>query len=995
MKQKSYRLTALAMSVLMLCAILCNPLTVLADTATDGQVKEAVATQTSSIEFIEKYAQYLTDNASVKYATKDINLSAVAYTSTEGADIEASGEYAEKGFAQVLKWKNRGGSVTYTFEVPENAMYNLGLTYLPLEGNGTEIELSIEIDGEFLYPNMEELKFPRMWKNKTDKRIDTLGNEIAPEQVEYGEFVTKYAKDSVGVVAEPFMVALSAGTHTITINSIYEPFALANVILAAPQNVKTYAEVKKEYEANGYQEYDGDNIVIQGEDAYLKSNNYLVSKSDSMSSDITPSNSIKTVLNYIGSSNWKTPGETLTWKVYVEKSGLYKLGYNFKQNGVINGYTYRELSIDGEIPFAEAKNIKFGYDTAWNLDGFCDDNGNPYLIYLEEGTHDITFTVTLAETADFYKRLSAIVDSIGDLYIKIIMITGETPDVNRSYELNKQIPNFEEILRTNNEALKKLADDMSVLSDSRGNQYIAALKNMSRVLENMLANPFLAHQYKNDFYSNYTTCSSWLYEMKSMPLSLDQFQFVSPSKDFTRNEIGFFENLAFGFKRFFASFSDEFSSVSSSSTLDKKIKLWVNWGRDQAMVLNNLIQESFTPEYGIGVDLELVSTGLVMGIISGNNPDLSLQLARTEPINLAMRGALNTLDVFSEENNPEKTFGGYHYKYSLEEVLERFQPTAEKPYYYKDKLYALPDTQSFYTMFIRTDIFEQLDLEIPTTWEEFHDAAKILQRNNMQVYIPYTKIAAATTVNTGIGGLHLFATFMQQNNVPLYNEAGTATTMKTGPAIDAFTQWTDLYTKYSYIKEADFYNRFRVASMPLGISPYSLYTQLNNAAPEIQGRWTIAQIPGIKDEATGKINNSISGSGTGCAIVKATTDERKAYAWEFLQWWTSEETQLTFNNNVEAILGTVARTATANVNTFKRMAWNADDMDKLVDQWSTVQELEELPGGYYTSRAVDQAFWEVLAGTTNTKDAMLEWGQVADNEIERKINEYKDTNYSD
>ena len=167
---------------------------------------------------------------------------------------------------------------------------------------------------------------------------------------------------------------------------------------------------------------------------------------------------------------------------------------------------------------------------------------------------------------------------------------------------------------------------------------------------------------------------------------------------------------------------------------------------------------------------------------------------------------------------------------------------------------------------------------------------------------------------------------------------------------------------------------------------------MSQAAPEIQGRWTIAAIPGVAtsynaDGSIASINRSIAGSGTGCGIVKVS--EKKDLAWQFLCWWTSGDTQLRYNNNVESILGTVARTATANKEAFSSYSWNANDLEVLQYQWSQVKELPELPGGYYVARAVDQAYWEVLNGEENEKDALINWGKIADNEIKRKIAEYQ------
>ena len=317
--------------------------------------------------------------------------------------------------------------------------------------------------------------------------------------------------------------------------------------------------------------------------------------------------------------------------------------------------------------------------------------------------------------------------------------------------------------------------------------------------------------------------------------------------------------------------------------------------------------------------------------------------------------------------------------------MKRFQPTASQPYWYEGGLYALPDTQSFYIMYYRKDIFDQLKLDIPKTWTEFLDCSSVIQRNNMKVYVPYTKIATTTTVNTGLGGLNLFATFLAQNNVNLYDDAQTKTNLGTAEAISAFGEWTNLYTDYKLEKQIDFYNRFRTGTVPLGIGAYTIYTQLKEAAPEIEGRWSIAEVPGILQE-DGTINNQVAGAGTGCGILQESSN--KEQAWEFLKWWTSEDIQYQYSTDVETILGTVARTATANKKAFNRLSWNSDDLVILNDQWDNVSELPELPGGYYVSRAIDQAYWEVLNGQSNTKDAMFKWSEVADNEIKRKIEEY-------
>ena len=84
----------------------------------------------------------------------------------------------------------------------------------------------------------------------------------------------------------------------------------------------------------------------------------------------------------------------------------------------------------------------------------------------------------------------------------------------------------------------------------------------------------------------------------------------------------------------------------------------------------------------------------------------------------------------------------------------------------------------------------------------------------------------------------------------------------------------------------------------------------------------------------------------------------------------------------------IGRTATANVEAFSSLPWENDDLKILLKQWSDVEEIPEVPGSYYLTRAVDQAYWSVVNGDSRAKDAIVKWSRVADDEIARKIKEY-------
>ncbi len=876
---------------------------------------------------------------------------------TEG-DIKFDVKSELMGCNNVIVWENGYGTINWDFNIEKTAEYNLYFKFKTLN-NDQNISLKVKIDGKNPFENNEEISLTADWIDSTDGvRKDDNGNEFSPEQVQSETFFERYAVDETGVLLEPYKISLDKGVHSLTLIGKGYSVAIAEIAFTAPEVLDEYSEISKGYDFNKSKAKES--IYIHAEKASLKSDNKLIPMSTSGDAGMYPIDASSLKLNYIGGSNWNSPHQKITWNFTASEEGYYKFGARFKQNELINGESWRWLKIDGKTPFKEAKELRFKFGANWDYFEFGEDG--EFYIWLDKGEHTLSLEVTLGEMSEYYERLNEVVTVLGDLYLQIVMITGETPDVNRDYELFRQIPDFLDILSDSKKKLESIVDDMQNSVGKEGSQYIAAANNMIRVIDNMVEVPYLAHIYVKDFYTNYSTLCSWLSEIKKMPLAIDELQFTPYGTDFNWDQPNFFEKILFAVKRFVLSFTEDYTTKQKN---EGSLKLWVNWGRDQTMALDSLIKESFTEKTGIEVELQIVSNSLINGLLSGDYPDLQLHLSRIDPINFGMRGALTDLTEFSD----------------YEEVLTRFMPGADTPYWYNGALYALPDQQTFYCMFYRRDVFEQLNLEVPTTWDEFLEAATIIQSYNMSVYVPYTQIATTTTVNSGIGSLNLYPTLMLQNNLSLYNDKLNKTDLTNAKAINVFADWTKMYSDYGYLKEADFYNRFRNGSMPLGIAPYTTYMTLYSAAPEIQGRWDIANVPGTKNG-----NNLVAGGGSGCSIVKQSKNQEEA--WEFLKWWTEAETQVRYCNNVESVLGMLGRIPTSNVEAFNNFSWEPETREKLMNQWKCVKEVPEVPGGYYLTRAVDQAFWSVLNDKVTPKDSITKWSKTADNEIKRKIKEY-------
>lgn len=867
----------------------------------------------------------------------------------------------------------KGSAVEFSVNIPEDRAYNIALSFAPMDDITENYKFSLKIDGKFPFSDCEELILSALWEDEGEIRTLTNGDQVSPLQQHKEGFYLQKITDEEGIELYPYEFMLSKGNHTVRIEATGKDFSLEKVCLLPPEIIDTYSEVSKNY--SNYKKYDGEQIVIEAENAIYKNAYSLSSKSDQSTADISHSSASNAVINYIGGTTWNASGSEIAWKVNVPKDGLYKLGIAFKQSYVTDGEVYRWLKIDGKTPFSEVENISFPYSTKWQFKEFADDENEDYLIYLTKGEHELSLSVTLSDIAEVFGRLQKIVSPLGDLYLDIVMITGETPDANRDYELHNQIPDFEEILNDAYSQINTLTADIGTNLKVNG-ELKGALKNMARIIKEMTDNLYDAHLQVQSFYSAQQTLSAWLYDIKNMALSVDQIILAAPDEKFDTPKANLIEKFKFFLLRYAQSYMKNSSSLSSSQ--DKSlpsIKIWVNWGRDQVKVLNSLIQDSFTPQNGVNVTVEQVNATLVQGVISGNSPDLYLHMARTEPVNLAMRGVLYDLKNFED----------------YEKVLqENFYEGAEIPYIYKDGTYALPDTQNFFVLFYRKDILEKMNLEVPVTWDDFLSVTGILQRNKMNTYLPYTKLGAAFTVNVGAGGLTIFPTMLMQRGASVYNKELNATNLASSESIDAFKFWTEFYTEYSLDQDANFYQKFRVGTMPLGIASYTQYLTIKLGAPEIQGKWGIAPIPGIvKEDRT--VDNTCSGSGTGVSIMKSS--KNKDAAWKFIKWWVSADTQYRYSAEVEAIIGETGRTSSANPEAVSRLSWDDEALDVILSQWKKVKEIPEVPGSYYVSRSIDQAFWATKNGKKSAKEAIIDWSVTSDKEIERKIKEYADKNY--
>jgi ABC-type glycerol-3-phosphate transport system substrate-binding protein len=446
-------------------------------------------------------------------------------------------------------------------------------------------------------------------------------------------------------------------------------------------------------------------------------------------------------------------------------------------------------------------------------------------------------------------------------------------------------------------------------------------------------------------------------------LDVDFIIVSSPDYQLPRIRETFFGRVAHEARAFIASFTMDFDSLGEVYEGENVINIWITTGRDQANILKAMIDDTFVHETGIGVNLRLVApTAVLPAVVAGIGPDVVLSVQNNNPIDFAIRNAAVNLATFPD----------------FDYVVSRFAPQAMVPFEFLGGYYALPETMNFTLMFYRTDIFEQLNLQVPRTWDDVMAIMPILQRNNMQIGIP----AIADPMNPDISGL---LTQIYQRGGFLYNEDNSRTALYTEAAIAGFDAYTRFFTHFGTPQFYNFLNRFRSGEMPIGFADFTLFNTLSVFAPEIQGAWDFGLMPGIM-QPDGTIDHTVPAWGT--AAVMFAASENRDLAWEFLKWWTHWETQLRFGREMESVMGAAARHPTANIQAFNALPWSTAQLEVLNTQRGWVLGTPEVPGGYYVQRSLIFAARQVINDNVDTRETLLDFVIRINRELINKRREF-------
>ncbi len=869
---------------------------------------------------------------------------------------------ADYGYEENILLLNEGDFIEFDFNVVTSGAYNIIIDHQDLTGNVLPNEISLSINSEFQYEESKVIELPVVWGFETTTfSFDRYGNEIIPNSIKSDEWNHNYLHDSTGLNSRPLMFQFLTGNNTIAIECVAGEILLGNIYITPVEVLATYSE----YLESNTGELAESLIRIGAEELAEKSNPSITLTSERDPS-ATNYDTKYLRLNAINGYSFRSGNDEITYNVEVSEAGYYYLAFKYKQDYLMQMPVFREIKIDGEVPFAEVAAYPFPFSATYQ--NIVLNNGEEnYRFYFDEGIHTVSLRVVLDPYRNAYENIIGVMNEINELSLEIKQLTGNTSDRYRTWKLIDYIPDIEDRFDRWLETLNSIVVELSKYSHQKNPAQLTnlnlAIDRLETLREDVDEIPTKMVMLADGSSSATQFLGSTIQGFLENGLDLQSIYLTGSTEDIPNAKARFFLRNWESIKRFFLSFTADEYSVTDVP--EGTIEVWVNHPRQYIEIMQIMIDNEFTPTTGIEVKLSIMpdENKLILANSSNYSPDVALGVNHWIPYEFAIRGA--SLDL--------RQFEGYA------ELVSHFSPGVMVPYAFEEGVFGIPETQNFWVTFYRTDIFEALNLPVPDTWEEVIEILPELQRYGMNYYEPLALFK-------GFKPFVATIPFIYQFGGTLFSEDGMSTLINSDENLQGIQLMTDLFTVYNLPKEVpNFYNHFRYGTLPIGISDLATYLQLTIAAPEIMGKWDIALHPGVEN-GEGEVERWAACGAQASMIL--SNSQLQQESWEFLSWWMSTEVQTNFAQRLQTTYGTAYFWNTANLDAFANLPIPSQHKEIILEQWEYALEASRIPGSYMVEREISNAWNTIVFDDANPRVTLDEAVKTANREILYKMEEF-------
>ena len=849
-----------------------------------------------------------------------------------------------------------GQPVSVTVTAAEDCFVYPQVTYRLLDDSILDFTYQLTVDGALPYAECSALVLDSWWASEEAYAIDRYGNEVAPLPRKQQDVCTQGLSGKETLYLEGMGLYLTAGTHTLTFTALQGQAELIALALTVPQPVP--ADVQAPLTGNAI-------ITLQAEQVALR-NSTNIRVAALYNTALTPYSTNGKRINYIEDASWKYAGDQLVYTFTVAEAGYYGLSLRCRQTDKNDFPVFRTALLDGAAPSAAF--VDFRIPAMNDFDNYIvpGAEGEPAAVYLSEGEHTLTLTVSIAPLIAQIDALNRISEEMADFGLEVSKITGGNTETWRDFDLEVYGLDVAASLTRWRDEITACADELDALAGVDDTAEVSSLRLAAQLLDELLKKPNDLPK-KLDMFSQGSSSARYYVisaadSLRLSPLGLDSVSFFQDEDDLPRG-MNFLESLAAGAKRFVASFADQDYEAAASDGVT--LQVWMARPRQLLEILQQMIDTQYTPVTGVKVNLSIMpdASKLILANATEGTPDVAIGISSGSVFDMAVRGMLTDMRQFA----------------TFKEVGARFPAGLLIPGAYQDGCYALPETFNFYVLFYRTDILESIGLTVPDTMDEVRAMLPTLQRFGMN-------FNSFVSNSGGYKGFGVTMPYIVQYDGTLYQSGSLDSMLDESGALTGVRALTNDFIIYSMDYEvSSFYQSFRDGTMPIGTSNMSTYLLLLNAAPEIAGKWAIAAFPGVADE-NGEVQRWTCNAGESSVIFAASDMQQEA--WDFLDWYMSDEVQSEFGYLLQATMGNEYLWNSANLNAFMDSSWPEKDKAVIAEQLEWTYEPSRMLGAYMVERELSNAINSIVQDHENLRAAMDEAVKRINREVARKMEAY-------
>ncbi|MBR1831581.1 MAG: extracellular solute-binding protein [Ruminiclostridium sp.] len=857
---------------------------------------------------------------------------------------------------------HEGDKAEVVISVPEKALYAVRFEYNSYDDSVLPVEFSMALDAEGNFPFYEcrNVKLRSTWLPKAEKSYDRYNDEVVTVPEKAKQWESAYFTDSSYRRSEPLLIEIPEGEHALYFEVKSGNFLLGNVTLCAPETVA---------EHTGTKTAEGTALITIEAENYSSANESSIHATADFDASVSPYKVTDSELNVIDPDSFDTAGQSVTYSFNAETAGYYYIAMNYSQSDKTDFPVFVDVRVDGKIPDSAFSAYEMAYTTNYRISTMTGNDGERLAVYLEPGEHTISYTITLDPICNIIESVEEIMAGVNDLALEITKVAGTNSDKYRDLSLSRYIPGLEDKLRGYADELVSL--EAGARRFTEGNKNVAVMSSMLIAANqlNSLANnpdeiPYRIAELSSSTNSVNQYLANTIDSLLKNGLAIDRIWLYQEGAKLP-DPPGFFESVWKAVERFIASFFDQ--SYSASNIDPEHLQVWVNRSSQYVQIMQKMIDEYFTSETGIDVDISIMPDQykLVLANSSGNAPDVATGINYTVPYELAIRGALADMAKYSD----------------FKETASVYEPGFFLTGTIGESVYSMPETMNFWVLVYRTDVLDKLGLEVPDTMQDVIDMLPELQMRGLNFYYPTAGMRA-------MRNFHGTTPLIVQSGGALYSGlAQDGTTLGSEASVKGFTTLTDLFTVYDMPVDIDnFYQHFRNGDIPIGICDYGTYNLISNAAPELAGSWDISIVPGLEQE-----DGTIARNTCGCAestVIFKSSEEREAKAWEFIKWWVSTPVQSEFGQTMQITYGDEYLWTTANVEAFEQLPLDSGHKKVILEFAKNVIDVARVPGTYMLEREISNAFNSVVVDGKSAQTRIDEAVKVIDREMKRKLEEF-------